>query len=493
VLCELPAWQLAALIRRREVSSVEVVDAHVARIVAVNPALNALVADRFDDARREARDADARIAAATTSGDELPPLLGVPCTIKEFLGVTGLSHTAGLWARRGRVAEADATVVTRLRAAGAIVLGVTNVPEGGMWMETYNPIYGRTSNPWDVTRTPGGSSGGEAALVAAGASPFGIGSDIAGSIRIPAAMCGVVGHKPTELLVPNTGHWGGGGAEAERMLCCGPIGRCVRDVERVLEIVAGPDGVGRAERHLAPLDPALVAPLAAGDLRGVRVIPVTETGRVRIAPVMQAAVERAAAALAARGAEIVPLDDATWKRLFGRSLGTWLRGLAAAGDDSPGGFADLITEGAPLALGPELLRIATGKPRFAAATLGLVALERLSRPLERFALDNAPSVAEIQAGLESLLTPRTVLLHPPYGRPAPRHKRPLLTPFDSVCTALFSVTGLPSTVLPIGFSSHPLPIAIQLIARRGADRLTLSIARTLESAFGGWTPAPLPR
>ena len=491
-LLHAPAWRLAALIRSGEVSPVEVVDAHIARVEAVNPALNALIAERFDDARREARAAEARVRHAADPAD-LPPLLGVPCTIKEFLGVRGMSWTAGLWARRDRRADVDAAVVTRLRDAGAIVLGISNVPEGGMWMETYNPIYGRTSNPWDLTRTPGGSSGGEAALIAAAASPFGLGSDIAGSIRIPAGMCGIVGHKPSERVVPNTGHWPDDNrGEADRMLCIGPLGRCVRDVEGLLEVIAEP-------HRLAPREPAL----DAGDLRGVRVIPLLAMGRVRIAPVMRAAVEKSARALAERGAEIVELDAATWKRLFGKSLGTWLRGLSEAGGsghperageagESKGhSFSDIVSGGERIALLPELIRILRGKPRYAAATLGLVALERFSRPLEKHTLGRAPSVAEIQAGIDEVLGPRGVILHPPYSRTAPRHFRPLLTPFDAVCTALFSVTGMPATVVPVGFDERHLPVGVQVIGRRGADRLTLAAARALEDAFGGWVPAPL--
>jgi fatty acid amide hydrolase 2 len=482
-LCELPAVQLAALIRARAVSALEVVDAHIARIEAVNPALNAVVHERFADARREAIAADARVRA----GAELPPLLGVPCTVKEFIGVAGMSWTAGLHVRRGRVADVDAEAVRRIRAAGAIVLGMTNVPEGGMWMETYNTVHGRTNNPWDLARTPGGSSGGEAAIIAAGGSAFGLGSDIAGSVRIPAAMCGVVGHKPTSLLVPNTGHWGGGGAEAERMLCIGPIGRCVRDVERVLEVISGPDGASAANLELAPIDPAV----AAGDLHGVRVIPVDATGAVPIAPVMRAAIARATAALVDRGAERVDLDRATWTRIFGDSRNVWLRGLADAGGDTD--FTELITERqGPLRLVPEIVRILRGKPRFAAATLGLVALERLSAPLEKYTLANVPPITAIRDELEAVLGPRGVIVHPPYSRPAPRHMRPLLTPFAAVCTALFSVTGLPGTVVPTGFDHRHLPVGVQLVARRGNDRLTLAAARALEIAFGGWTPAPLP-
>ena len=479
-LLHLPALRLAALIRRREVSAAEVVEAHLRRIEEVNPRVVALVADRFDDARREAAAADARLRHAPDP-DALPPLLGVPCTIKEFIAVRGMPQTAGLVCRRDHRADRDATVVTRLREAGAIVLGVSNVPEGGMWMECYNPVYGRTSNPWDLSRTPGGSSGGEAALVAAAASPFGLGSDIAGSIRIPSGMCGVVGHKPSALLVPNTGHWPESTGAAERMLCIGPIGRTVDDVERVLELIAGPDGASQAAGALPPRAP--------DDLRGLRVVPVTSHRGVRIAPIMRTAIERSARALADRGAELVELDDATWRRLFGRSLGAWMRALAEAGEGQS--FADVIGGGAPIALVAELYRIARGRGRYAAATLGLVAIERLNRPFGNRLLGGAPAIAELQAGLEEVLGPRGVLLHPPFSRPAPRHRWPLLTPFDAVCTAIFSITGLPGTVVPVGFDARHLPVAVQIVGRRGADRLTLAAARALEDAFGGWVPAPI--
>ena len=156
------AGELAAWIREGRVSSREVVEAHIARIDAVNPRLNAVVADRFDDALREASAADS--APARDRG----PLHGVPCTIKEFVAVRGMPWTGGVRARAGTRADRDATVVERLRSAGAIVLGVTNAPEGGLWYETNNTLYGRTSNPWDLHRTPGGSSGGEGAIIAAG-------------------------------------------------------------------------------------------------------------------------------------------------------------------------------------------------------------------------------------------------------------------------------------------------------------------------------------
>jgi fatty acid amide hydrolase 2 len=248
--------------------------------------------------------------------------------------------------------------------------------------------------------------------------------------------------------------------------------------------------VSGAVATLPPRDAAL----AAGDLRGVRVIPVPRAGRVRIAPVMVMAIERATAALVARGAEVVELDERTWQKLFGGNVLAWLGALAKTGEAAPGqpahSFADLLSGGEPLRVVPELVRAARGKARYSVPTLALVALERLGRPLESVLLRGTPPIEALQAGLEDVLGPRGVLLHPPYSRPAPRHNFPMLTPFDAVCTSLFSITGLPATAVPVGFDEHELPVGVQVVGRRGADRLTLACARVIEAASGGWTPAP---
>ena len=482
-LCTLPAHVLASMIRSRAVRSSDVVEAHIARLEQVDGALNGLVEDRFDAARREAAAADAQLAAGAT---DLPPLFGVPCTIKEFLAVDGMSWTAGIVARRDQRARGDATVVSRLRAAGAIVLGVSNVPEGGMWMETDNALFGRTVNPWDPARTAGGSSGGEGALLAAGAAPFGIGSDIAGSIRIPSAFCGVVGHKPTALLVPTTGHWGPGTAAAERMLCVGPMGRSVRDLELVMEIISGPDGVSGVDRTW-PSEPAG----SHHDLRGITVYPVVDHGGIRPAPDVARQVERSAAALAERGATVRTLDAATWQRGFGRTFAVWSRAMTAATGDGPS-FAELIGGGRPVSVLAEAVRTAVGRRRMIPATIGLIALERLAHvPFGDRILAQAPEVADVQRTLEDLLGDRAVLLHPPYPRPAPRHHAALLRPFDFVYTALFNLVGFPVTSVPTGFDRGGVPLGVQVAARRGGDRLTLRVARALEESLGGWRVAPV--
>ena len=477
-LLSLPAIRLAAMVREREVSPVELVEAHIARIEEVNGALNALIADRFDAARAEARAAEAAVGA----GGELPPLHGVPCTIKEFLGVTGMPHTGGgLLARRGVVASEDATVVTRLRDAGAIVLGVSNAPEGGMWMETYNKIYGRTNNPWDLKRTPGGSSGGEAALVASGASPFGLGSDIAGSIRIPAAFCGVFGHKPTGRMVPNTGHWGPATGGTRPKLTCGPIARSVADLAAVLPIIAGPDGIDRDTREW----PALALP--SGDLSGVVVYPVEASGRTPVRESMRRQVRRAAAALAERGAEIRPLES----RYFKQAFMVWAMGMSEA-NAGAAPFAELLGDGTAIKLGRESLRTLVGRSSVTFPALALAVLEELSAFLPERLTARAPRPEQLSAELEGILGGNGVILHPPYTRPAPLHYTALLTPFDFVCTGVFSIIEFPVTQVPTGFDARGLPVGVQVAARRGNDALTLAVAAALEEDFGGWQLAEPP-
>jgi amidase len=240
-----PAARLAGRIRAGEVSSVAAVEACLDRIGAVNPAINAVVA-WAGDALDRARAADARQAAGRIDG----PLHGVPFTIKDSLDTAGVVTTAGTVGWRDRVPDRDGTVVARLRAAGAILLGKTNTPEFTWSDETDNDVYGRTSNPYDLERTPGGSSGGPAAIVAAGGAPFDIGSDTGDSIRQPAHVCGIAGIKPTTGRVPRTGHWPGFEGIVAGLTQLGPLARRVDDLALLLPIIAGPDGV---DPHVAPV------------------------------------------------------------------------------------------------------------------------------------------------------------------------------------------------------------------------------------------------
>jgi fatty acid amide hydrolase 2 len=296
------ATDLAHAIRTGALSSRAVVEAHIERLQADRRRINAIAADRFDAALADADAADRQVAEAAES-DDLPPLLGVPCTIKESIALAGMPNCAGLLSRREHRATETATTAQRLIDAGAIPLGVTNTSELTMWIESANYVYGRTRNAYDPARVAGGSSGGEGAAVGSGGSPVGLGSDIGGSIRLPAFFNGVFGHKATSGLVPNTGQFPNAAGDAASMLSIGPLTRRAEDLMPVLRIIAGPDGIDERCRAGKLGDPAEVA---------LDSLDVVLSERMSVRPPsrhLRLARERAAAVLEAAGARVrrVPL------------------------------------------------------------------------------------------------------------------------------------------------------------------------------------------
>lgn len=472
-LIDLSLTEILARLRSRRLRPGELVDAHIARIEQVNPLINALVADRFEAARAEAKQADARYA--NEDPDQLPPLLGVPCSLKEFISVAGMPLSAGCYARRELRASSDSTVTARLREAGAIILGVTNVPEGGLWMETYNVLYGRTNNPHNLAHTPGGSSGGEGALVASGGSVFGIGSDVGGSIRIPSSFCGIVGHKPSAGLVPNTGHYPPAPPPGADYLATGPMCRRVGDVMPILRVLAGPDGQDQAARAIPLRDPAQVR------LDEVTLYPLPDAGRLRSSAPLRQAVESAAEALSTQGARRTELSVDLSKR-----FPLWASAMSAA---HPQGYGPVLSDGGGLPLGRELLRSALGRSRYIFPNLLLVLGERVLSALRMDPSGALSRVLRIRAELDEALGDSGVILHPPFSRTAPRHGVALLTPFDFGFTSLWNLLGYPVTVVPFGFDDNGLPVCLQVIARHGNDHLTLAVAAAIEKRFGGWQRA----
>jgi len=293
-LTRLSGVELARAIRSGEISSREVVEAHIERVRRTNDRVNAIVADRFDSALAEADEADRRVAQADDPA-ELPPLLGVPCTIKESIQMEGMPNAVGVLARKEIRSQSSAPVVERIQAAGAIPLGVTNTSELTLWVETSNRLYGLTRNPYDPRRTAGGSSGGEGAAVGAGMAPFGIGSDIGGSIRIPAFFNGVFGHKPTPGLVPTNGQWPPATHDAVRLFGCGPLARRAEDLMPALRAIAGPDPGDPFSSEMELGDPAEV------DMAGLEVLVGSGFSFYPLSADLTAARERAAVRSALRG------------------------------------------------------------------------------------------------------------------------------------------------------------------------------------------------
>lgn len=472
------AFDLAARIRSGAITAAAVVAAHIEQTRRVNPLINAVIADRFSAARAEAAAVDRAIAAGRAVG----PLAGVPCSFKEMIDVEGMPSTFGAHSRRERRAEGDATVVARLRAAGAIPVGVTNVPEWGMWFETDNVIYGRTSNPWNVARTSGGSSGGEAALVAAGGAAFGVGSDIGGSIRMPAAFCGVPAHKPSPGLVPLTGHHpvyssGPDAALSKRApyLVIGPIGRTAADLMPLLRIMSGPDGVDPNAREYPP---GTLDDVADVDWRGRRVVLLDDPRfamAARADPEVRAAVRTAAVHLCAHGAEVVPAPP----DLFRHTVDLWGAALRSGSERSLAATAGL-TEWP--AIVRALSASAAGRADVSTPMLMFLLGEWLGRLRLRDLDAMMRRVAELAARFGALVGGDGVLLVPPHPRTAPRHGAPLRRPFDFAYTAVFNALRVPVTVVPVGVAADGLPLGVQIAARRGNDRLTIAAALRIEAA-----------
>jgi fatty acid amide hydrolase 2 len=481
-LLQASAIDLAASIRRGELSPVELVEAHIARVEAVNPHLCALVADRFVEARAEAAEAE----RALRVGSEYRPLLGVPFTVKEMVALRGMPLTFGSVTRRGRVAVNDATVVARLRAAGAIPLGVTNVPEWGMWFESYNSVYGRTNNPYDVRRTPGGSSGGEGALVGAGASPFGVGSDIGGSVRMPAAFCGTFGHKPSHGLLPLTGHHPvyADGSDAELAkhaphLVVGLLTRSARDLMPLLRVAAGPDGVDPNADALPLRDAGAV------EWRGRRVVLLRDP-RIRNARrasiALRDAVNAAGHTLGGLGADVVEAPD----DLLRHAADIWFAALQSTGGP---GFAERLGGGTAVRLLPEVAAALCRRSRYSWPAIFFCVAERFGRRGER-ALNRAHDERRrLARRLARLAGDDGVLITPVHPRPAPRHNEPVLFPFDFVFTAVFNALRMPATSVPAAFDSRGLPLAVQVTAAHGRDDLTIAAALALEASHPPWRPA----
>ncbi len=466
------ATEMVAAYRTRRWSCRDVVEAHIRRILQVNPAINAVVECCFEDARNQARAADARYE---DDDPDLPPLLGVPCTIKESFSVIGMRRTSGLLVRKDYVSDTDATAVARLKAAGTIILGTTNVSELLMWMESSNRVYGRTNNPYNPKRIVGGSSGGEGAVVGAGASPIGLGADIGGSIRLPAFFNGVFGHKPTGGLVPATGQYPIAENDALRYLASGPIARRATDLMPMVRVLAGPDGVDPSTRDRALGDPPSV------DIADLEVTVVRGNGLRNVSADLLRAQSAAAAALARRGAAV----RYTTIPEFKHSLDIWSQMLSAAEETT---FRDMLREGRSESLTGAYAKLLLKRSPHMLPAMVLASAEKL--PLVVPA-DTTPMVdygRRLRDRLARKLGSNGVLLFPPYTRTAPRHRMPVLTPLDFTYTAIFNALELPVTMVPLGLDRHGLPLGVQVVAAHWYDHNAIACAVALETALGGWVP-----
>ena len=454
-ICYADASELARRIRGRELSPVEVLNAHLERIEAVNPKINAIIA-MVDGAAEEARAAE----AAVMRSDELGPLHGVPFTIKDCVDTAGVRTTRGSKLFQDYIPDADAPVVTRLKAAGGIFMAKTNMPEFALWGETDNEVFGRTVNPWNPDRTAGGSSGGEAAAIVTGLSPMGIGSDVGGSIRGPAHYCGIVGLKATHGRIPLTGHWP---ETLLRAMHVGPMARTVRDIALGLSIISGPDGadhyavpVPLGELELdAPMSGLRVGWNAGGDFGPVE----PEVSRV---------VASAAAALAEAGCQV---EEVSIPGLASRNTNEI--SLAAYGPE-----ASLYLE--PIIAGREDELSPNIKRRLALPT-----------PTFREYLEARDKWEGLRQDIASYFSQYDLLLCPTSPIPAHAHNITELTIAGetvmyraaSRCTMPWDFTGSPAVSVPFGRSSEGLPIGAQVVGRHFDEATVLRAAAALEAMY----------
>jgi amidase len=452
------ATTLARAVRAKEISSVELVTACLERIEAVNPQLNAVVQIAADAALAQARAADVALARGEVSG----PLHGVPMTIKDSFDTAGVVSTWGTVGRAGCVPEKDATVVSRLKAAGAILLGKTNTPELTLSYETDNRVYGRTNNPYDANRTPGGSSGGGAAIVAAGGSPFDIGTDTGGSIRLPAHFCGLTGIKPTSGRAPRTGHAIAFGTLLDSLTQVGPLARYVEDLNLILPLIAGPDGQDPSVVPVPWRDPAEV------ELKHLRGTFHIDNGIMPPTPETSTTIQRAVETLAAVGvlfeekrppgieetAELSPAlfrgwDGGAWVRLILERVGT------AVDETSLDRY----------------LNAKTASP------------EEIVHLIDRWDRFRTRLLAFFQ-GYDLILSPANAY-------PALLHGE-MLSKYPAFSyTMTYNLTGWPAAVVRAGTSPEGLPIGVQIVAPPWREDIVLAVAQQLETVLGGWERPPL--
>ncbi|MEX2175906.1 MAG: amidase family protein [Pirellulaceae bacterium] len=519
------AAEIARRIARGEVSSAQVVEAHIARIEAVDGRLNAVVVRRFDEARAEAAAAD----AGQAGGEALGPLHGVPITVKECFQVAGTPATIGLPSRQGELASEDGLPVRRLRAAGAILLGKTNLPQLMVWHECDNPVYGRTNNPWNLTRTPGGSTGGEAAIVAARGSPLGIGNDLGGSIRVPAHFCGIHGLKPTSLRLPRAGAVSTLRGFEAIVTQPGPMARHVEDLWLALRILADPsDGYLAGDVVPGSLpDPATV------DLSKLRIGVLTHDGVFPASTGARRAVREAASALGGLGAELVELNDsrAAHPLTSGEFFDIYV-GLVGAdgGADGPrlsaGNRLDWRVRRlmAIAALRP-LARKSLASGLRIAGQAWMTRLVATARPLSADAYRQLAHRKHqfVRAAIDRLQRDRIdAILAPPHALPAPQHGKGIDLIAAASYSMLFNLLGFPAGVVSttrvrpgedqgrppardqvlrqaaaVDRGSVGLPLGVQVAALPWREEKVLAVMKSLESHFAslpdypGWTPGLL--
>ncbi|MGD0223830.1 MAG: amidase [Terriglobia bacterium] len=454
------ATAMAEAIRMKRISAHELVRDCLGRIEEVNPRLNAVVQVVPERALNDARDADQALAR----GDAIGPLHGVPFTLKDAIETKGVICTGGTEGRSHYVPHEDAVVVKRLREAGAILLGKTNCPELGWAWEADNLIYGRTNNPYDLNLSPGGSSGGESAIIAAGGSPFGLGSDAGGSVRFPAHCTGIASIKPTSGRVPRTGHFPGPGGLLDALWQIGSLARYVEDLALVLPVISGVD----------EQDPAIV-PMSLGDPRAIdlgrlRVAFHTDNGIVAASVDIGEVVKKAAVVLAEAGVTVEELRPPAIEQTYEIYLGLFTA-------DGGAGIESLLKEVGTCRVHPLMQRVLELQHQGAKSVAELGAVVGRWDALRR-------EMLSFISNYDVLLCPVCSFAGMAHGSTYDR-----LSSFSYTMTS--NLTGWPAAVVRGGTTQEGLPLGVQIVARPWREDVALGVAQFLQEALGGWQRPPL--
>ena len=449
------ACAMAAAIKQKEISAQELVQACLARIGEVNPRLNAVVQVCAERAVVEALKADRALAR----GEALGPLHGVPFTLKDAIETEGVICTGGTEGRARFIPQHDAVVVKRLREAGAILLGKSNCPELGWAWEADNLIYGRTNNPYDLKLSPGGSSGGESAIIAAGGSAFGLGSDAGGSVRFPAHCTGIASIKPTSGRVPRTGHFPGPGGMLDGLWQIGPLARSVEDLAQVVAVISGVD-----------MQDAAIVPMARGDFRAVdlrqlRVAFHCDNGIATPSAVIAAAVRNAARALSEAGAQVEEMRPKGIEQTYEIYLGLFTA-------DGGAGIEALLREAGTRRVHPLMQRVLDLQRHGAKTVAELGDLIGCWDVFRR-------TMLSFISHYDAMLCPVCSFAGMEHGSTYDR-----LSCFSYTMTS--NLTGWPAAVVRGGTTEQGLPIGVQIIARPWREDVALALAQALEEALGGW-------
>lgn len=458
---------IAGGIREKKFSPVEVVGEHLDRIVVTHPKLNAFVHADADEARKQAHAAE----AAVMRGNALGPLHGVPLSIKSCIDVAGWPAAAGSLMRQDYVAPADAPLVARLRAAGAILLGTTNTPEYLMAYETDNLLSGKTNNPWNLAYSSGGSSGGEAAAIAAGCSAGGVGSDGGGSIRVPAHFCGICGLKPTPGRIPATGHFPPGGGAFGWIGVVGPMARTIADVRAMFEVMAGTDA---GDALSAPVP---VRKIEERELRGLHIGVLESEALGKATPETAAAVEKSAKILSEQGFSVER------KRLNGleRAIELWWYFFGPA-------IANIIRDSA------------VGKENKMSPMLReFVALATAETEMNYDEFLHACGERDrLRAEISRQMSDAKILISPVSAGPAFQHGEGTWRSGEKESyrdtmrhSQWLNLTGFPGAAMPVGVSREGLPIGVQVIGRPFEDELVLAVAEAIERGRSPWQAPPV--